>query len=141
MIVVVSVIGGILVIAIVFMIFAMVYWKSGLPLGAHGKGAHLRRAVDKHYHHHHPHHDRHHKHHKYKKRRDRSEYSSYQPQNVLAGYSFYRGGVENPVFQESMDYPNSPVYYKDGDEGFHAPRYDEQPPEYQYAVNWEYGMD
>ena len=138
MIVVVSVIGGILVIAIVFMVFAMVYWRSGVPLGAHGKGAHHRRAVDKYHHHHH---HRHHKHHKHKKRQERSEHSSYRPQNVLAGYSFYRGGVENPVFQESMDYSNSPVlYYKDANEGFHAPRYDEQPPECQYSVNWE-GLD
>ena len=136
MIIVVSVIGGILVIAIVFMVFVMVYWKSCLPLRTHGKVAHHSSyRPDKHHHH------RHHSHHKHKARRERSEQSSYQPQNVLAGYSFYRGGVKNPVFQEGVGYPNSAVvYYKDVDEIFHAPRYDEQPPEYQYAVNWD-GVD
>ena len=136
MIVVVSVIGGILVIAIVLMVLALVYWKGGSPFRAVAKGGHHVQRHDKHQRHNH----RHHKRHKYKARRDRSDHGSHQPHNILEGYSFYRG-VDNPVFQESVEYPNSPViFYKGTDGPYHAPGFDEQPPEYHYAVNWE-GLD
>ena len=132
MIVVVSVIGGILVIAIVLMVLALVYWKGGSPFSAVPKGGHHVHRSDKHQHHH----RRHSKHHKYKARRDRSDHGSYQPHNILEGYSFYRG-VENPVFQESLDYPNSAViFYKGADRPSHASRNNEEPPKYDYAVNW-----
>lgn len=120
MIIVVSVTGGILVLAVFMLIFIWVHWKKC----CHQKGDHRNGFQSVHYIRNDQHHKRHYT----------SEiYSTTQMKNTRKDYYFYAGKI-NPVY-DGTNVTNS-VYLNE--ETFHNNEYADKLPEgfYQYNHNW-----